>query len=509
MKRGYFLLIIILLFNGLSSIFGQPKNPPKKIELIGAESAIFDKTKGDFTLLSGNVIFKHENIILYCDTAYLYSEANSIDAYGNVHIKASDSVNIYGDSLKYNGNTKIAEIHKRVRLIDNEITLTTEHLTYDMKAKTGQYYNGGKIEDPDNTLTSKLGYYYSDSKDFFFNDSVVLINTNYTINSDSLIYNTSTEISRFFGPTTIISKENYIYTEKGWYNTLKNNAEFTKNSYLKNKSQTLTGDSIYYNRTKGIGLAYRNVIITDSVRKSIVKSDFVHYDQKNQYSLATLNPLLIQIDEAGDSLFLHADTLLGTFDTVTQKAKLMLAYHKVKFFRNDLQGMCDSLVYNYADSTIQMFKEPLIWTEEKQLSADSVLIMLSYSKIDKLILRRACFVIAADDTLNNRFNQVKGTNMLGLFEDGLLKRIKVFNNAETIYFMREADGQKTGTNKAISTNLNIEIKDNKIFSITFIDNPVATLYPDNELKGKDLLLKDFNWLDKYRPKTKSDIYLWK
>ena len=99
--------------------------------------------------------------------------------------------------------------------------------------------------------------------------------------------------------------------------------------------------------------------------------------------------------------------------------------------------------------------------------------------------------------------------MVGLFSNGLLKKIKVYNNAETIYFMREANGQKTGTNKAISTNMDIEIKDNKIYSISFLDKPVATLYPDKELSGKDLLLKDFQWLEKFRPKTKTQIFLWK
>jgi hypothetical protein len=188
---------------------------------------------------------------------------------------------------------------------------------------------------------------------------------------------------------------------------------------------------------------------------------------------------------------------------------VMYAFHKVKFFRDDLQGMCDSLVYNYIDSTIQMFHDPLIWPEEKQLSADSVVIFLSNSQIDKMILRRSCFLISIDDTTKNRFNQVKGINMVGLFKNGLLKKIKVYNNAETIYFMREANGQKTGTNKAFSTNMDIDITDNKIFSISFLDKPVATLYPEKELSGKDLILKDFNWQNKYRPKTKYEIYFWK
>ncbi len=506
MKKCITFSLVFLCFAFI--LCAQEKSPPKKIDLVGAESAMYDKAKGEYTLLIGNVIFKHENIMLYCDSAHLYSEENSIDAYSHVHIKASDSVDIFGDSLRYDGNTKIAEIHKNVKMIDNEITLTTEHLTYDMNAKTGQYYDGGKIVDPENTLTSKRGFYYSDTKDFFFNDSVVLVNMDYTITSDSLIYNTASEVSHFYGPTHVTSKENNIYTEKGWYVTKKDIAEFSKNNILKNKSQTLTGDSIFYNRLLGLGLAYRNVTLFDSSRNMIVKGNFIHYDQKKQYSLATDSALLIQIDEQHDSLFLHADTLVGTFDTITEKARIMFAYHKVKFFRNDLQGSCDSLVYNYADSTISLFRNPIIWTEDKQLTADSVKIQLANSLADKMYLNRACYLVANDDSVKSRFNQVKGTNMIAFFDKGELRKIRVFGNAETIYFMREDDGRKTGINKAISTDLSIEISDSHIKSITFMDKPIATLYPDKELGVKDLFLKNFRWLEKYRPKDKTEVFIW-
>lgn len=506
MKHFLFFLFVSYFIVVPAILNAQEKTPPKKIDLIGADNAFYDKTKGEYTLLSGNVIFQHEDITLYCDSAHLYSESNSVDAFRNIHIKASDSLNIFGDSLRYNGNTKIAEIHKNVKLIDNQITLTTNHLTYNMKTKTGQYYDGGTIVDPENNLTSKKGFYYSDIKDFFFNDSVVLVNQEYTIYSDSLIYNTLNEISRFFGPTDIVSDENHIFTEKGWYNTKQNNAAFSKNSILKTKNQTLTGDSIYYNRASGFGLGFNNVVVTDSSRNTIIKGDFFRYDKKNQYSLATIRAIMIQVDNNYDSLFLHADTLIGTFDTLSEKAKVLFAYHKVKFYRNDLQGMCDSLIYNYADSTIHLYSNPVIWTEDKQLKADTIRIQLVNSKIDQMFLRKSCFVIANDDSTKGRFNQVKGVNMNGYFSDGLLKKIKVFKNAETIYFLRESNGMKSGTNKAISTNMTIDILDEKIFSITFIDKPEATLYPENELSQKDLFLKDFNWLEFLRPKNKNDIF---
>lgn len=506
MKRTTPVLLFFIFLLLPVLVRSQDKQGAKKIDLISAENMIYDKSKGDYTLLIGNVIFQHEEVLLYCDSAYLYDAANSLDAFGNIHIKASDSMNIYGDSLKYSGNTKIAEIHKNVRMIDNQITLTTEHLTYNLKAKTGTYYDGGKIVDPENTLTSKKGFYYSEKKDFLFNDSVVLVNVKYTILSDSLIYNTASEISNFHGPTIIISDDNYIYTEKGWYNTQKDIAEFTKKSLMKNKSQFLTGDSIYYNRIMGLGLAYRNVVIIDTSRNSIVKGDFVRYDEKNQYSLATGKAQFIQIDDAKDSLFLHADTLIGTFDTVSQKAKILYAFHHVKFFRDDLQGKCDSLIYNYTDSTIRLFYNPVIWSQENQLSADTIVIQVCNSFIDKMYMYKASYIVSLDDSSESRYNQVKGINMTGYFTEGELKKIHVSGNSETIYFMRDGNERKIGINKAISNNMDIYISGKKITSITFLEKPVATLYPDKDLTEKDLFLKNFRWLEAFRPKTKTDIF---
>lgn len=507
-KRVLFVLLYLVVI--IFQLTAQEKDPAtKKIDLIDADRMVYDENKGaDFTRLIGNVIFRHEEVLLYCDSAYLYDQKNSIDAFGNIHIKVSDSMNIYGDSLRYDGNTKMAAMHKNVRMIDNQITLTTDHLFYDIKAKTGKYEQGGKIVDPENTLTSKRGFYYSDKKDFFFNDSVVLVNVNYIIRSDSLVYNTATERSRFYGPTTITSDSGFIYTEKGWYDTAKDIAEFTKNSYIRNQGQTLKGDSIFYNRIKGTGYVYRNVCVTDTVRNTIINSEYLHYNNKQQYTLATIRARMTQI-EGSDSLFLHADTLMATFDTLSEKVKVLFAFHHVKFYRTDLQGMCDSLVYNYSDSLIHMYYQPVIWSEDKQLSADTVFIQISNNLIDKMFLRNSCFVISCDDSAGQRFNQVKGLNMTGLFTEGELKQIKVFNNAETIYFMREEDGRKIGINKAISTHLNIRIDSNQISEIVFIDKPVATLYPEKDLTVKDLFLKNFRWLEALRPRDKNDIFRWK
>jgi lipopolysaccharide export system protein LptA len=481
----------------------------KKIDLIKAESMSYDKSRGtNVNRVMGDVIFQHEGTLLYCDSAYMYTDDNSVDAMGLVHIKVNDSTNIYGDSLRYDGNHRIAEMHKNVRMIDNKITLTTNHLNYNLLKKIGTYYDGGKIVDLENTLTSKKGTYYSENKDFFFKDSVVLVNPDYIVRCDTLLYNTGSEISYFLGPTTITSKDNFIYCERGWYNTKNDKSEFRKNAFMKNASHTLAGDSINFDQKTGRGLAYKNVTITDSVEHIILNGEFGRYEQKSQFSVVTDHAQMIQIDGA-DSLFLHADTLKAIFDTTEQKPKIMFAYNKAKFFRGTLQGMCDSLVYRFSDSTIRMYRDPILWSEEKQLTADTIVIQTANRAIKTLSLYTNSFVIAVDDSTEKRYNQVKGVNLTGYFEENELRTIYVYEKAETIYFMREDDVARIGTNKATGRNMIIHLKDNKISSITFLEKPAGTLFPDKELGEKELFLKNFNWLVSLRPKTKADIFFWK
>ena len=299
-------LVLCLVLNAQTS----SAQKTKKIEILNANTFEYDQSLGlDARRLIGDVAFKHEDAIMKCDSAYMYSESNSMDAFGNVHINQGDTINIYGDTLKYNGNSKKAELLGNVRLIDRDMTLTTDHLNYDLKNSTAHYFGGGKIISSanQNTLTSHQGYYYSKNKELFFKDSVVLINPEYEIYSDTLKYHTTTEISYFFGPTIIRGKDNLIYCENGWYDTQKDISQFKKNAYIITKEQKLQGDSLHYDRNKGIGKAFKNIQITDTVRKFIINGNYAIHYEKEDNSIITGNTMLTMILES-DSLFLHADT---------------------------------------------------------------------------------------------------------------------------------------------------------------------------------------------------------
>lgn len=557
-SRCFFYISFFLLLVVSSRIFAQTK---KTIELLHANSLEFDKRLGvDAKRLLGNVSFKDGNTIMYCDSAYLYSN-NSADAFGHVHITQGDSVNAYGDVLKYDGTTKMAELQKNVRLTDKDMTLTTNILFFDTKNNTATYHGGGTIVSKENTLTSEHGYYFTNSKELAFKKNVVLTNPRYTMNSDTLNYNTASKTTHFLGPTTIKSQQDFIYCENGVYNTITDIAQFNKNAYLISKNQKLKGDSLYYDKKNGVGKGFRNISIIDTSQNIIITGDYSYSNEFTNIAIVTGNAVMSQINSK-DTLFIHADTLRAENDgsaplTMKDEGKVtsdkgrgkmkktaagdrkqetldnkqttqpetrnlkpetkkpetkndsiyrvLKAYHKVKIFKSDLQGKCDSLVYSYRDSVMRMYKEPILWSQKNQLTAEHMEIKTGKGTLQSMLLTNSAFIISQEDSM--RFNQIKGKMMHGYFADNKLRKIRVEGNGQTIYYGKDKN-KYIGVNKAECSDLLIFLKDSEVDKITFITKPDATLYPINELQASDLLLKDFMWKVKQRPNSYKDIFIW-
>ena len=310
----------IYLFIVFSFLLIEQSNAQKgkRIELLNARVLKGGGELGaDIKRLIGDVQFKHEGAIMYCDSAHFNSVSNTVDAYSNVHIVQNDSLNLYGDYLNYDGNTKLAKVRDNVILIHGDSKLYTDFLDYDRNTNTGKYFNHGHIIDVNNDLQSDNGYYYTNEKDYYAIDSVVLINPQYTMYTDTLRYNTSTDISYFYGPTEIISDSNYIYCENGWYDTKNDVSQFNKNAFLQTGEKTLSGDSLYYERTIGFGEAFYNVKLEDTTQKVILEGNYAVYFEKDERATITDSALMIQISN-NDSLYLHSDTikLVTFFDTI-------------------------------------------------------------------------------------------------------------------------------------------------------------------------------------------------
>lgn len=498
----------------------------QKLEILHAGSLKFDENLGNGAKrLIGDVQFKHDNVLMFCDSAYFYSD-NSLDAFGHIHIQQADSIHLFGELLNYSGNTKKAIVSKNVIVNKGDMQLTTDVLNYDMATSIGYYTTGAKIINKENELTSNQGYFFAKTNELNFKKNVVLTNQKpgqkepqLVINCDTMRYNTTSKITYFAGPTTIKSKTNLIYCEDGWYDTKNDLSRFSKNAYIQTEEQKMFGDSLYYDRIKGIGRVIKNVQIIDTTQHLTIKGDYAIHYELIDLSIVTGKTLLTQIS-GKDTLYVHADTLkaLGSQKTEDRRQKVergsekpedrsqeVFAYHKVKFFKNDLQGKCDSLVYTLSDSIMKMYGTPTIWSEENQLTADYIEILTGEKSLRSIELKGSAFIVSQEDSVH--YNQIRGKTMKGFFIKNELYLIKVEGNGQTIYYAEEKKVLKA-VNRADCSDLNIYLKDEKIDRIHFITKPEATLYPLDQIDVKELKLKDFSWREHLRPHKIEDIFLW-
>lgn len=308
-KLRFFLFLVLLP----SLMFAQQRT---KIILQASSQAKVD-TKTNITYVK-NPVFKQDNAILTCDSAVFYTERNFFEAYKNVHINQSDTVNIFSDFLDYDGNAKLAHLSSNVILKDPTSTLTTNVLDYDMNTRIGTYVDGGKVVNKDVTLTSKRGYYFANTKDAYFRFNVVAVTPQSTIKSDTLRYNTLTNWTYFYGPTNIKGKDDNMYTENGAYNTKSENAYFDKKNLYTNGSRSLKGDSLYYYGKKGYAKAVRNIVYIDTSDKMLMRGQLGEYYKaeervlvtKNAYvGMSTDDSVTIGNKKMPDTLWLGADSL--------------------------------------------------------------------------------------------------------------------------------------------------------------------------------------------------------
>ncbi len=491
-------LLILIFLASNSSLHAQKKS---KVFVERTKVQRYTESLGIERLL-GDVIIRHEKTRFYCDSAHLHNKKNNFEAFGNVHIEINDSVDVYGDRLVYEGNNRVAELFGNVKLIDKKTELTTEHLVYNRNTKTAFYDDGGTIVSEDNTLISKRGYYHTQNKIFYFRQDVVLTNPDSETYSDTLVYNTINETAYFQGPTVIRGKESTIYTEAGWYDTKTDFSKLTKRPTISSSEQTISADSIYYNNSTYFGQSFGHVEIVDTLHQVIIKGKFGEMWDKKGLSYITDSAMAITYDDS-DSMFIHSDTMWMHFDK-NRKAKKMLSYYNVRFFRDDMQGRCDSMAYDMQDSTIRLYDNPVIWSGVNQLTADSINIVVSKNRVDSLVMFNTSFIVSKDST--NSFNQIRGKNMVGYFRNNELHKITVDGNAQTVYYIREEDGYLIGINLAESSSMIIRLKDNDVYNINYQSKPIEIMYPEKDIPKDMKRLKGFNWQEVLRPKTKEDIF---
>ena len=501
MKKLLFFISYCLLLLSVQSIFAQA---PKKIIIENADYSDVDQVAApDALLLTGNVKINHDGVVLTCNKAYFFQKENYLKAFGNVQLVQGDTLFLNSKYAEYNGNLKKAFATGNAVMTSPDATLQTDTINFDRNVQEVFYNTKGTIVNKDNTLVSKSGRYYVAEKKFQFLTEVTLTNPKYVVKSNHLDYYSNSGHTYLLGPSTITSKANYIYTEKGFYDTKKNLAHFLRRSYIKYDDRLIEGDSLYYNRNTEFASATRNVKITDSINRGIVKGHYAEVYKLKDSMFVTKRAVAINLVE-NDSVYIHGKKLMVTGK---EGERILRAYNNVRFFKIDMSGKCDSIHSNSKTALTKLIGNPILWNGDNQITGDVMHLIgdNTTKKLDSLKVLNNTFLVSRD-TLGTGFNQVKGLNLFGKFRDGKLHDVDVIKNTEVIYYMRNDANELIGINKNVSSKINLILENNAVETITFYNKVDGDIYPEADLPENARKLRGLVWRGDERIKSKDDIF---
>lgn len=460
-------------------------------------------------ILNGNVAFLHKGALLTCDSAYFYQESNSFKAFGHVKMRQGDTLSLTSDYAFYDGDNQMAEARHNVLLRHRGTKLYTDSLNYDRLYNIGYFFEGGKMVDRNNVLVSDWGEYDTETRKAVFNYNVNLRNPKFTLTTDTLHYDTRTSLANIVGPSVIRSKESVIHTSEGYYNTNTGRARLYGRSTMSNKGKEITGDSLFYDEKRGISQGYRNVIYKDTQKKNELHCNYLWYNEKNGFAFATENPVMMEYSQK-DTLFVHSDTIkvityhLNT-DSVYRTAH---CYNKVRAFRNDVQAVCDSLVYNTKDSCMTMYRDPIAWSGDRQLLGEEIQVFMKDSTIDRAhIINQALTAELMPD--KDHYQQLSSKEMFAYFTKGQITQTEAIGNVRSIYYpVDDKDSTLMGLVYIETDTMKMFMRDRQLQKI-WTSKTDGTWYPMTQIPPERYKLDGFTWFDYIRPINKDDIYEWR
>jgi len=494
-----FPVIQILTFTALFC-FGtlqaqQAKKEP--VEILNTDVlTIFQSDSGEVRQLTGNVQFRQDSVLMFCDSALHYPTLNFLEAHSSVRIVISDTTVITGDELNYDGETKVADLFRNVVMKDGKMTLTTQRLTYYRNSGIAVYPQKGKLVDGENVLISETGFYHTDEAKAYFRRKVVLTNPEFRLETDTLAYHTESKTAFFMDTTYIYTQKDTLYTRDGWYDTRKRYAELYNRSWMRDSTHQITADTLKFDEHYQFGEGIGAVEMMKKDSSATIYGDCAEMLKREGKSLVYAEPWMVYKMEE-DTLHITARLFIGTHDSITDSSKVIVLGN-VKIVMRNLQGICDSLCYIDGDSVIEMMQDPVLWSEENQMSGDTIRIWMKNETADSMRVLQKCFLISQEDTVG--FNQVKGRQIYGKFRDEAIYRMLISGNAESVYFSKN-DEKNTyeGLNKSLSNDLLMYFGDNKPVRITFITKPEGEFIPMFEVIDDPVILDDFRWRPEDRP----------
>lgn len=513
-----YILLLACCFSTLLSYSQQPK----KIRIEYSGFTVKDSLKGENITTfvrsdQSQIHIVHEGVDMWCDKAIYYQNEDFIEAFSDVLVKQGDTINMTSKYVEYSGITKMAFAAGDVILTEPQSVLTTDTLYFDRTKQEAYYKSKGKVvRDSSGTITSQIGRYYMDNSKYRFLKDVVLVNPEYTLNTNQLDFYSETGHSYMYGPSTIVGDSSKIYCERGFYDTNNDIGHFIKNSKINYNNREVIGDSLYFDRNKSFASASNNIVVTDTINNSIIKGHYAEVFRAKDSVFITNRALAITVQET-DSIYIHADTLMITGKP---EHRITRAFYNAKMYKSDMSGKADSIHADHKSGLTQLInlkrfsssdayateRKPILWNLGNQMTGDSIHLVSNVEKeeLDSLKVFNNAFLISKD-TIGDGFNQIKGQRLIGLFENNELNNVDIIKNAEIIFYSRNDEDSLIGINKSKSAKINMKFDDGyKI--VTLLNQVDGEIYPESRFPENARKFRGFDWREEERPNSVEDLF---
>ena len=515
--RIFFILILCLFGFCLVQAMQAPRKKHKKrpvgerVYLLHTDELRYDMfgRNPDAQIVKGKVSFMHQGGHLTCDSAYFYQGTNSVKAFGHVHYRQGDTLSLTCERAEYDGMMQMMHARRNVVLHHRRQTLKTDSLDFDRLYNMANFFDGGTLIDGKDRLVSDWGEYHTETREAKFVFNVKLRSGKDVVTTDTLYYDVPTSTAHMVGPSKIVSGSSVVHTADGYYDTKTDKAKLFGRSTLVDKDKSITGDSLYYVKN-GESTGYGNVVYVDKKNKNSLTCNYLRYNEKTGMGFATKRPVAIDYSQK-DTLWMHSDTMrIYTFNINTDSVyRKVHAYPHVRAFRNDMQAICDSLVFNSKDSCMTMYKDPVIWNANRQMLGEEIRAYMADSTIRFAhVIGQALSIEQMPDSVH--YNQITSSEMKSYFEKGEMKMTEAIGNVQTVYYMtNDKDSSLVGLNYLETDTMRMYLGAARKLDKIWTNKFTSTMYPITQVPPAKYKLPNFAWFEDLRPTDKNDIFVWR
>lgn len=510
-------------------------------------------------------ILQNDTINIFCDTLTYFADSGMAYLKNRVLLKNNDK-RLITNELIYDVHNKIATYNTGAVLKQKESTLKSGTGIYYVNDNLIHFYNNVSITDESFSLKSdsldfdtkeriaffkaptfivkdsayiycEAGYYNLKSGNASFEKNVQYKKDSTMSEADILEYNDSLKLYTLIGNAHFKDKEKEAFADRILKDELNKVITLEGNAFYKSETQSARGEKLIYNEKtesfvstgrstiidKSIiitadfteysgktekGIARGNVEFIDTSSNIMLNAIFMDFDNSINYMLAygdTTDHLLMRLVSNEDTTYMSADTLLSkNIINEDDTIEVMRAYNNVRIYNKDYQAVADSLVNFPQDSLYILYKKPVLWSEDTQISADTINMYMKNKKLDRIYARNNGFI--GNFIASSLYNQIKGKKINIDFENDSLKYMNVNGNAESIYHMEDDLKALTGTVKTVCSSIEFDFRENKIRNIKFHGDPKSNLTPVKKEIINPQVLDGFIWFSDLRPIDKNDVY---